>query len=131
MLSFMYCGRKVTIDLPTGIFSFGNESAQGKTFLYKIIRSKSSLTEIVAFSYSDLANGADYKKVIREKKPRYVLFDRYDLSKDLLDTGFIRTLSQTTSVLLDNKHDNRFWDVEEICAIHLDRESLEVACNIA
>lgn len=126
MLKFIYCGRGIIIDLPMGIFSFGNESAQGKTFLFKIIRSKPSLHEIIAFTYNDFLIGVDYKKIIQDKRPRYILFDRYDLCESLIDDRFIREISKTTSIMLDNKHANNFWDVEEICTIHFDDKSLEV-----
>lgn len=103
---------------------FDSDSATGKTFLVKMIKSLSD-PKLVGISYSDIVLGIQIEEIIK-RKPQLLIFDRFDMYDECC-TVFEKLRGQEIIVIADYKTQRKFWDFDDTCWVELKSDSLEVA----
>ena len=116
--------RDIRIDLDVGVYMFDNESATGKTFLYKMLNNLVSRKDIVCLTYSTSKYISNLYDIVSDKT-KLILLDRYDMySEKYQDT--IREYSNKAVILLDCKVFAQLNDIAQMCFIELSETRLEV-----
>lgn len=70
---------RVVIDLEPGVYFFSSDSAIGKTYLAKLLQSRSSRQDFVIISYNNYYMIESLSNVIERQNAKVVLLDRYDM----------------------------------------------------
>ncbi len=83
---------KIEIDLKPGIYLFERESATGKTYLYRKLRSLIELGEnVFAVTYNYWINSKEsYIKSLKNQLYDVVMFDRFNLYYENMDDLLLR-----------------------------------------
>lgn len=117
--------RKILVDLDNGIYTFGNESATGKTFLYKMLAKLRSRKDILCLT----ANTADLvdsiSKIVERDDVKLLLFDCYDVYEGKF-ADEILALRDKVVILMDYKQGSIFGEYQNICTIELTETMLIV-----
>ena len=94
----------IHIKARPGVYVFNQDSANGKTYLYQIIRNNAQLlrNKIVAYSCVDKDNGFRIDDLFVDNKPYILLLDRYDMMQgEFLE--IIKRMGDSGIVLVDTK----------------------------
>lgn len=117
--------RKILIDLDNGIYTFGNESASGKTFLYKMLSKLRSGKDIIAITAETARYFNSFLDIARHDHVILVILDRYDMYEGKYVDNIV-TLKDDAVILLDYKQGDLFSEYIQGCYIELSESSLEV-----
>lgn len=104
---------KIDIQLDNGLYEFSDESATGKTRLYKTLRDMQRYGEqVLGYSYNDLQYGTDLSSLLAQNKDiKVLLIDRYDMFYGEYAEEIIRC-SKNCIVMIDCKQGIAFADTE-------------------
>lgn len=103
--------KDVCVDIKVsgnGIYCLGFSGADGKTYLYKLLRAiaenKKESNNILAFTYDSMWTTEMIAIKLREHKWKYVMLDRFDLyySKEIIT--ILKDLQKDCVILLDLKN---------------------------
>lgn len=123
-MEFVAMNRKVSIDLPPGVYDFESSSATGKTLLVKMIKSLGDKTK-VALTYNDILLGIDLEGIIASQ-PEILVFDRFDMYDE--KAAILKSLKGSEIiVLVDYKTQRHFCNFDDTCWVTLTENSLEVS----
>lgn len=117
---------RITIDLKPGVYIMDNESATGKTYLYKLINAANASGEkVLALTYNEVMT---YSNVVCDllgrEKYNFIMLDRYDLyaSNDILN--LVHTLG--CPVLIDFKGRLPFNFSANWCELEFNEEEIRL-----
>lgn len=117
---------KISINLENGIYVFDNESATGKTRLYKELKEHTKLGESVfAYSYNDDKLGIDLDKILKSKDFKVILLDRYDMYNGSFSDILIDK-SKSSIILIDCKNILNINYDADWCYIEMSSGKIEV-----
>ena len=117
---------KIDIQLDNGLYEFSDESATGKTRLYKALRDMQRYGEpVLGYSYNDLQYGTDLKSLLAQNKDiKVLLIDRYDMFYEEYAEEVIK-YSKNCIVMIDCKKGIDFADTET-CFIEMSDYCIKV-----
>lgn len=112
---------KVNIDLNNGVYIFSDESATGKTRLYKVLKDIQRWDkDVVAYTYGEYQEGISLSDVLKRNPDcKVVMLDRYDMYIGKFKQE-IADYSNKCIVLVDCKYSNYVVHPdEELCFIDM------------
>ena len=117
---------KINIPLDNGIYIFDNNSATGKTRLYKELLSHQVYGErVAAYTYNDKLLGRRVDDILIPNKYDVIILDRYDMYYGDGADG-IKACEDNTIVLIDCKQDFLLMNTDEWCDIDMSACEIEV-----
>lgn len=128
MLMEFQCFNKmnVRINLNPGIYRFGNESASGKTYMYKLLTSLSNRKDILGVSASNYhVFKNSIEELINNFNVQLVIFDRYDMYSEYFEDVMLKYSSEIV-FLIDCKRSCSIRRNTKRCYIELYRDKIEV-----
>lgn len=116
----------IHIKLEPGIYLFGNESATGKTRLYKELKSHMIYDgNVVAYTYNDRLLNIGLDTFIKNRNPDVIMLDRYDMyNGDYAE--LILNHSKHSIILIDCKGDFLVTNEDKQCFIDMSERLIEV-----
>ena len=117
--------REIDIELNPGIYVFDNESATGKTFLYKMLTGLHSHPEVLCVTYDTVDLITDFEGLLNKRQVKLVLLDRYDMYAGRFDDVILKYKDDIVFIL-DYKNGYTLNKYAKICYIELTRDRLEV-----
>lgn len=117
--------RKIIINLENGIYTMGNESATGKTYLYKMLDKLSTRKDILCLTFSSAELIDSITNIIKKRNVKLLVLDRYDLYAGKFANEII-SLRNDLIILLDYKQGSIFGEYQDICTLELTETTLEV-----
>ncbi len=116
----------INIKLNPGIYVFDDESATGKTRLYKELKDDSSLyNRVLAVNPADLRLGVDVNTLIKNGNHELIVLDRYD-RMDGIDKDVLIYASKHAIILIDCKDTSDWVYGTDFCRIQMNRNGIEV-----
>ena len=118
----------IVIDAEPGLYTFGPESATGKSYLYSLLKARQASGEkVVAYTYWDYKVHLNLADLISGIKPEVVLVDRLDcFVEDSKVVEALVTASDTMIVLTDLKQLAPAPFGCKLATIELEKERREV-----
>lgn len=110
-----------------GIYTFTNQSATGKTRLFKCLRAIQKRGEpVLTYTYSDKQLfGLNVSDILKSKPAQIVMLDRYDMyNGDGADS--ILKCAEHSIILVDCKGSLLVTDEDEICLIDMGYNTIDV-----
>lgn len=118
----------IVIDAEPGLYTFGPESATGKTYLYTLLKARQMAgMRVVAYTYWDYKVNLSLSGLIASISPELVFVDRLDcFVEDSKVVGALVTASDTMIVLTDLKQLAPASFGCKLATIELEKERIEV-----
>ena len=105
------------INLNNGVYLFGNESATGKTRLYRELRKNQMYGEqVAAYSYHDYLLNIPIENTLIPNFYQVILLDRYDMYNGV-GSEQISLCKENSIILIDCKRGLNFQEIYEFCDI--------------
>lgn len=119
----------IDIQLDNGLYTFYPESGMGKSRLYHLVREYMTNPKLDAYAvtYADLNRGERVQEEVEKRKPKLIIFDRYNMYKrQFLDV--IKEYKDKAIILVDYKGISDVFDgmPDEQCVLELKADRIEV-----
>ena len=119
----------IDIQLDNGLYTFYSESGMGKSRLYHLVREYMTNPKLDAYAvtYADLNRGERVQEEVAKRKPKLIIFDRYNMYKrQFLDV--IKEYKDKAIILADYKGISDVFDgmPDEQCVLELKADRIEV-----
>lgn len=125
MITITNTFKKIIINLENGIYTFSNDSATGKTYLFKLLKERTSNTKLLCITLNDVIYEVNVKALIEKNRPTLIFFDRYDRYEGKFKEIILEQIDKAI-VLLDYKHGTLFNAQAKDCYIQLLQDRIEV-----
>lgn len=117
---------KLDIQMENGLYVFTDQSAVGKTRLYKELRSHQLDGEcVMSYSYTDKLQGINLVDMLNKRKYDVIMLDRYTMYNGDGAEEIVK-LRDKSIILIDCKENFNLVDDEEICCIKMTQDKIEV-----
>lgn len=126
MLVFNKYGTELVFNIENGLYIFDNETATGKTRLYKEIRENQKYGEpIASYSYDDKLLNIPIESVLIPNKYKVILLDRYDMYEGE-GAELITECAKSSIVLIDCKGEFTVTNEDDWCTVEMTASRIEV-----
>lgn len=106
MLKYRIRGIDLCIWLSNGIYFFPPESAEGKTFVYSLLKDVRGWDNtVLPLTYRDYTDGTDIPNLLRSKEYSVVMLDRFDLYQTREIADVLGELSYKIPIMIDVKNE--------------------------
>lgn len=119
--------REIDIQLNCGVYVFSRQSAEGKTFLSKMLNNYGmDGKNVISFTYNNFRNGLSLDTLLNGKHYDVVMLDRYDMYFGQFEDT-IERLGKESIVLIDSKKSPEFKISPRVCTIRFDLQRIKVS----
>lgn len=119
----------ISVNLDNGLYTYFPESGIGKSWLYSLVREYMADKNLDAYAvtYADINRGEDIRSEILRRKPKLIIFDRYNLYKGQYIDIIMEYISKAI-ILVDYKGiEDVFGGLpDQQCTLKIDKDRVEV-----
>jgi hypothetical protein len=118
---------RVVIDLEPGVYFFSSDSAIGKTYLAKLLQSRSSRQDFVIISYNNYYMIESLSNVIERQNAKVVLLDRYDMYAESFKNDILK-YKDSVIFLIACKRGSTLMAGAYECSLEFSEGCMKVSC---